>query len=805
MRAGQLILLACLATGAFYASAAPAGDGPAYERDYRRFDALLERFRRGEDSLLDELREAAERMARDHGREDARAVVAHYAGIDAAGRKDGWQAYGDFLVLHERVRKARDKGDWGELRPALLADLRALAERAGVAADFVPAARALSLAARIEVRELEARADLSHGDRRALLARATADARAAAASFERAGQRKPQLEPRWLLGRLALLDGDAAAAREAFERCRRTAVGVRNDNYHQRALLGLVRLAREAGDTAGVDRLLAELATFRSVEECWPLAREHALRLIHEDAAEKAREFLRGTAPLDARERADWSRCVVLADLRLGELEGARARLWTMDEGNGTERLTRAAIELADGNTQRALAELDAFEARDAHERMVASSLRGEALLLDGRCAEALTSLRAALTEADRWEARLADQRVLKGTASSVFGERLGLHTVVLAARALAQLGRPLEAAALGEQYQSRGSRDRRAVTAADLAAWAGRFEHGLVTWVVGADDALCVWVAPDGAAESLAIPRSRRELARGVRRLREALCADDAPHRATLTEQLGRALLPAGLRRRLRTARGGDGRLLALVHGPLERLPLESLTIAGRDLEHLAATLFLPGLPGEAPGAPPAAPAQPWRLLGDPLDSGGRPLLPAAAEELAAVKALHPDALLARAGAFPREALIEALTCGAPVHVATHLRRTSACGDGRLAPVGLVLDGEEMFCAAELLALRTPAPLVVLSACESAEGRFVDAEGLLGLARALLDAGARNLLVTLWPVTDDAAAAFTPLFHEALCEGASPALAARDARRALRAAGRPAADWAAFRLLGRD
>jgi CHAT domain-containing protein len=80
-----------------------------------------------------------------------------------------------------------------------------------------------------------------------------------------------------------------------------------------------------------------------------------------------------------------------------------------------------------------------------------------------------------------------------------------------------------------------------------------------------------------------------------------------------------------------------------------------------------------------------------------------------------------------------------------------------------------------------------------------------VDAEGLLGLARALLDAGARNLLVTLWPVTDDAAAAFTPLFHEALCEGASPALAARDARRTLRAAGRPAADWAAFRLLGRD
>jgi hypothetical protein len=798
------IFLACLAA-ATAAAPSHAADDEAYERDYRRFGSLLERFRGGEDDLLAELRAAAERMAGVHGRDDARAVADHYARLDAAQRRRGWEEYECFLALRERLRTASDEHTWTELRPVLLTELRELAERAGPAADFVPAARALSLCARIEARELEARAGLSPAERGALLARAAADSRAAAAGFARAGQRTPQLEPRWLLGRLALLDGDAAGAREAFEVCRRIAVEVRNDDFRQHALLGLVRLAREAGDTAGVDRLLAELATFRSVEDCWPLAREHALRLLHDDAPEQAREFLLDAAPGDPREREDWSRCVVLADLRLGELEGARARLQAVGRGDDAERLTRAAIELAAGSAAGALAELDAHESVDAHERMVALSLRGEALLLDERPAEALTSLLAALTAADRFEARLARQRVLEGTASSVFGERLGLHTVVLAARALARLGRPLEAAALAEEHQSRASRGRRAVSAADLAAWAAAYEHGLLTWVVGADDALCVWVAPDGTAESLAIPRSRREIARGVRRLREAIVTDDAPRRAALGEELGRALLPAGLRRRLRTSRGADGRLLALVHGPLERLPLESLSISGRDLERLAAPLFLPGLPAGPPATPPAGPAQPWRLLGDPLDGAGRPLLPAAAGELAAVAALHPDALLSPGGAFHRQALIEAFSSGAPVHVATHLVTSTVCVDGRLAPVGLVLDGGDVFCAAELVDLRVPSPLVVLSACASAEGRFVDAEGLLGLARALLDAGARNLLVTLWPVTDTAAAAFTPLFHEALCAGAPPALAARDARRALRKAGRPAADWAAFRLLGPD
>ena len=48
---------------------------------------------------------------------------------------------------------------------------------------------------------------------------------------------------------------------------------------------------------------------------------------------------------------------------------------------------------------------------------------------------------------------------------------------------------------------------------------------------------------------------------------------------------------------------------------------------------------------------------------------------------------------------------------------------------------------------------------LAVLSACSTASGDNWDGQGLQGLARAFLESGTRNLLVTRWPVEDGAAA----------------------------------------------
>jgi CHAT domain-containing protein len=60
---------------------------------------------------------------------------------------------------------------------------------------------------------------------------------------------------------------------------------------------------------------------------------------------------------------------------------------------------------------------------------------------------------------------------------------------------------------------------------------------------------------------------------------------------------------------------------------------------------------------------------------------------------------------------------------------------------------------------AAEISALKLNADWVVLSACNTAAGGAIGAEALSGLARAFLYAGARSLVVSHWPMADDATA----------------------------------------------
>ena len=88
-----------------------------------------------------------------------------------------------------------------------------------------------------------------------------------------------------------------------------------------------------------------------------------------------------------------------------------------------------------------------------------------------------------------------------------------------------------------------------------------------------------------------------------------------------------------------------------------------------------------------------------------------------------------------------------------------------------------------------EIYGLRLNADLVVLSACDTGLGRLVRGEGIIGLTRGFLYAGAASLLVSLWPVSDDAAASLVPDFYRELLAGRSKARALREAK--LRTMGR--------------
>ncbi|MDQ6706536.1 MAG: CHAT domain-containing protein [Acidobacteriota bacterium] len=105
-----------------------------------------------------------------------------------------------------------------------------------------------------------------------------------------------------------------------------------------------------------------------------------------------------------------------------------------------------------------------------------------------------------------------------------------------------------------------------------------------------------------------------------------------------------------------------------------------------------------------------------------------------------------------------------------------------------------------------EIYNLRLRADLVTLSACETAMGKDVRGEGLMGLARGFLYAGATRVVASLWKVDDNAAAAFMERFYGNLYRrGMSPAAALRAAQSEMRRTTEWHAPyyWSAFILQG--
>ncbi|MGC9528201.1 MAG: CHAT domain-containing protein [Limnospira sp.] len=83
-----------------------------------------------------------------------------------------------------------------------------------------------------------------------------------------------------------------------------------------------------------------------------------------------------------------------------------------------------------------------------------------------------------------------------------------------------------------------------------------------------------------------------------------------------------------------------------------------------------------------------------------------------------------------------------------------------------------------------DIFNLNLPAELVVLSACETGLGRQVRGEGLIGLTRGFMYAGAPRVVVSLWSVDDRATAELMVKFYQKMLDGGqSPAAALRSAQ----------------------
>jgi len=180
-------------------------------------------------------------------------------------------------------------------------------------------------------------------------------------------------------------------------------------------------------------------------------------------------------------------------------------------------------------------------------------------------------------------------------------------------------------------------------------------------------------------------------------------------------------------------------------------------------------------------------------------------PPLPEAAAEARDVARAAPRSV-ARLGRDASEAALKRtpLSDVSVLHFASHavvdpagLRGTALL----LAPGG----GEDgIVRPEELSALSLDADLVVLSACATAlSGGHAGDEGLRGLVAPLIEAGARGVAATLWPVDDQAQHTLVRRFYQRLARGESTAAALRGAKlEALRGGAAPR-DWAALVLWG--
>lgn len=304
-------------------------------------------------------------------------------------------------------------------------------------------------------------------------------------------------------------------------------------------------------------------------------------------------------------------------------------------------------------------------------------------------------------------------------------------------------------------------------------------------------------WVIRSSAVTTVTVDVSREALARSVRGFVDAIRAR-ATDGGVGADLYSRLVRPLGLRE--------FESLVVVPHGVLHYLPFHALRgprgylIEERAISYAPSASALVHLLRRE-----RAPRRQVLALGNP-DLGTPALaLPGAEREVERIKELFPGAEVY----VRRDATKERMLSHAPrselLHVAAHAEVDeidplySVVRLARTEKVPGELEAHEVY-RMDL----ARAGLVVLSACDTGRGRVSRGDELWGFSRAFLSAGARGLLLSLWPVEDESTARLMGRFYETLGEGAAHH-ALRMAQLELLGDGRFAHPffWAPFVLVG--
>jgi len=366
-------------------------------------------------------------------------------------------------------------------------------------------------------------------------------------------------------------------------------------------------------------------------------------------------------------------------------------------------------------------------------------------------------------------------------------------------------------------------------VTAENLKAAVQRLRTTAVEYLI-TDQRLMIWVvSPEGKIQVESVPVAREQVEKAVHDLLALNSAQAAGAVADRRQERGLERIPvAGQEGRQREIlRQLYDLLIAPIakHLPQPASPAPAITFVPQgqlflvpfpallDAQNRA---FIDSFtPSIAPSIGALAsvesyPSTRW-AAGDVLVAGNPALPPSyaslpsltgAEREARAVAARFHTAPLLGAAAT-REAALAAMPRSRLIHLASH--GLLEYGDEDEIPGALVFaarQGDGLLTAREIAGLHLRSELVVLSACDSGAGR-ITGDGVVGLARSFLVAGAKGVVVSLWQANDEATEQLMAAFYDHLERTGDRAGALREAMLATRKSFPEPGKWAGFTFIG--
>ena len=389
-------------------------------------------------------------------------------------------------------------------------------------------------------------------------------------------------------------------------------------------------------------------------------------------------------------------------------------------------------------------------------------------LALNDKPAAALAMGRA-LQSIDVVRARFRSEEFKMGLFSdlqAVFDRGVGLYIDVQQPREAFETSERSRSRALLDAVRGRVEVNPQEMSSTDLASLQRTLKPDeRVVQFHSLPSRLLVWVISPSSIQAQSIPLGRDELTELVEGFRNSIVRGRS-NAIVNADRMG-----AGLLGNLGLAAGE--RLIFVPHGPLHYLPFQALRVNGRYLIETHPVSVAPSasiavqLAQRSPRVLPLLTAFGNPRIADKYD------LPGAEGEVKQLAKLFPRTNLFVGTQATKTQFREAVTRTPLVHVAAHAEADLV--DPLYSRILLANEnGQQNFLEAKEisgLSMKNTA-LVTLSACDSGLGRVAKGDEVLGFTRAFLAAGVSSLIVSLWPVADDATEVLMGTLYAQLARG---------------------------------